>query len=209
MNSRIIPVLFIVFLSGPAAAGFNEGVAAYEANNLPLAYREFRASAEEGDAPSQFNLGLMYEQGIGVAKDEKAAVIWYRNAAEQGVSSAQYNLAVLYENGRGSPVDFEQANRWYREAAAQGDPLAIGNLGMLYIRGDGVPVNQVAGLALLLVSATLDSSPANHARANIMTVKGLRPDTIAEAQALSSEMTDAKQLLVPFDRYLGRSQKAK
>jgi uncharacterized protein len=189
-------------LSNPAFAGLQEGVAAYEAGNLPLAVKEFRAAAERGEADCQFNLALMYEKGIGVTKDEKEAVVWYRKSAEQGNSNAQFNLGVLYENGRGTAVDFAQANQWYRKASVQGDALAIGNLGMLYVRGDGVKTNKIAGLALLLHSATLDGSPANHAKMNITATKGLTPDMIAAAQKLSDELAKAKNLLIPLDQYL-------
>src|SRR5262249_18321630 len=99
-------------LSNSARAGLKEGVAAYEAGNLPLAFKEFRAAAEKGEADCQFNLALMYEKGIGVTQDEKEAVVWYRKSAEQGNSNAQFNLGVLYENGRGCAVDFAQANQW-------------------------------------------------------------------------------------------------
>jgi TPR repeat protein len=193
----------VVILAGrPARAGLQEGVAAYEAGNLPLAFKEFRAAAETNDANCQFNLALMYERGIGVPKDEKEARVWYRKAAEQGNSNAQFNLGVLYENGRGGDVDFSQANQWYRKAAAQGDALAIGNLGILYIRGDGVKVDKVAGMALLLRSATLDNSPENHAKRNLSTIRGVTPEIISAVQELASDMSHAKNLLVPLDDYL-------
>ncbi len=189
-------------LISPAMAGLEEGVAAYQAGNPQLAAKEFRAAAEKGDAECQFNLALMYEQGMGVPKDEKEAVVWYRKSAELGNSNAQFNLGVLYENGRGTAVDFAQANQWYRKAAVQGDPLAMGNLGMLYVRGDGVPANKIAGVALLLRSATLDSSTENHAKQNISSTKGLSVKMVTAAQTLSSEMEKAKDLLVPLDEYL-------
>ena len=195
-------VLFFILVSSSAFAGFDEGIAAYQANNLPLAYKEFREAAEEGHADAQFNLGLMYEHGIGVGKNEKEAIVWYLKAAEQGSAFAQYNVAVLYENGRGTSVDFTQANNWYRKASAQGDSLAIGNLGMLYARGQGVKVNTVAGVALLLLSATMDSSPENNAKQNIASIRGLTPDMIETAQALYTEMGNAEKLLEPFDQYL-------
>lgn len=194
--------LFFTLLNLPAWAGLQEGVAAYEAGNLPLAMREFRTAAETNDANCQYNLALMYEQGIGVAKDEKEARVWYGRAAEQGNANAQFNLGVLYENGRGGDVDFAQANQWYRKAAVQGDALAIGNLGMLYIRGDGVKVDKVAGMALLLRSATLDSSPENYAKRNLSSIRGVTPEIVTAAQKLASEMSDAKNLLVPLDDYL-------
>jgi hypothetical protein len=114
-------------------ANFQAGIAAYKADDLALAYKEFLAAAKEGHADSQFNVALMYERGIGVGKDEKEAVLWYGKAASQGNAAAQFNLGVLYENGRGTEVDFAKANEWYRKASAQGDALAIGNLGMLYM----------------------------------------------------------------------------
>ena len=52
-------------------ANFEAGIAAYQANDLPLAYKAFLAGAKEGHADSQFNVALMYEQGIGVGKDER------------------------------------------------------------------------------------------------------------------------------------------
>jgi TPR repeat protein len=201
-RSAALPVLCASLVCRPVLADFEKGIAAYQANDLPLAYKEFRASAEEGHADSQYNVALMFEKGIGVGKDEKEAVVWYRKSAMQGNAPAQYNLGVMYENGRGTAVDFAQAREWYRQASVQGDPLAVGNLGMLYVRGDGVKVDKVAGVALLLASATIDPSPENHAKQNIAGTRGLTPEMIAAAQALSSEMTGAKNMLVPLDQYL-------
>lgn len=189
-----------------AIANFEAGIAAYNANDLPLAYKEFLAASEKGHADSQFNLGLMYEQGIGVGKDEKEAVVWYGKSAALGNAAAQFNLGVLHENGRGTKVDFAKANQWYRKASVQGDALAIGNLGMLYVRGDGVKVNTVAGVALLLMSATADQSPENNAKRNISATRGLTTEMIVEAQALADELTNAKNLLGQLDQYLEKSQ---
>jgi TPR repeat protein len=186
-------------------ANFEAGIAALEANNMPLAYKAFLAAAKEGHADSQFNVAVMYEQGIGVGKDEKESVVWYGKSAVQGNAAAQFNLGVLYENGRGTGIDYAKANEWYRKASVQGDALAIGNLGMLYVRGQGVKENKVAGMALLLVSATEDQSPENQARRNITATRGLTAEMIGVAQALSEEMSSAKNLLVPLDQYLQES----
>ncbi len=145
---------------------------------------------------------MMYEQGIGVGKDEQKAVAWYGKSAEQGSSAAQFNLGVLYENGRGTPIDYAKANKWYRKASVQGDALAIGNLGMLYVRGQGVEENKVAGVALLIVSATRDQSRENNAKRNIAATRGLTAEMVASAQALAEELSGAQNLLVPLDQYL-------
>ena len=187
-------------------ANFEAGIAAIEVNDMPTAYKSFLAAAKEGHIDSQFNVGVMYEQGIGVAKNDKEAVFWYRKAAAQGSSAAQYNLGVLYENGRGTVVDFAKANDMYRKASVQGDALAVGNLGMLYIRGDGVSVNKVAGIALLLQSVAMDPSPQNNAKQNITGTAGLTADMITEARALSEKLSTAKNMLDPLDEYLKISE---
>ena len=186
-------------------ANFKAGVAAIDANNMPLAYKKFLVAAKEGHADSQFNLGVMYEQGIGTTKNEKEAVIWYTKAAEQGNSGAQFNLGVLYENGLGTPIDYAKANKWYRKASLQHDGLAIGNLGMLYIRAQGVKENKIAGVALLLLSSTIDQSPENNARKNITATRGLTTAMVTEAQTLSDKMNTAPNMLVILDQYLKKS----
>ena len=59
--------------------------------------------AKHGDAAAQYNLGWMYDDGVGVPPDEDEAARWYRLAAEQGHVRAQFNLGVMYDNGRGAP----------------------------------------------------------------------------------------------------------
>ena len=188
--------------SAKGIAHFESGLKAANDNNMQLAYNEFLAGAKEGHVYAQYNLGLMFEQGLGINKNEKEAVYWYNESAMQGNSVAQFNLGVCFENGIGTPVDFEKANEWYRKASIQGDGLAIGNLGMLYIRGQGVKENKVAGIALLLMSTTLDTSTENQARKNISTTSGLTTAMVTEAQTLSEEMSESNNILIPLDNYL-------
>ena len=60
------------------------------------AVKWYRKAAEQNDAEAQYNLGVCYANGQGVAKDEVEAVKWYRKAAEQNYAAAQYNLGVCY-----------------------------------------------------------------------------------------------------------------
>jgi TPR repeat protein len=91
----------------------------------------YRRAAEQGEAISQVNLGLMYSSGQGVPQDYAQAVVWYRAAAEQGNATAQNNLGTLYYNGQGVPKDYAQALVWYRKAADQGNAGAKSNLSNL------------------------------------------------------------------------------
>ena len=99
-----------------------------------------RLAAENGDAETQFNLGVLYDNGgQGVPQDYKEAIKWYRLAADQGDADAQFNLGVFYHFGEGVPQDYKEAVKWYRLAADQGLALAQFKLGLLYDNGQGVP----------------------------------------------------------------------
>ena len=50
---------------------------------------------------AQFNLGYLYEHGLGVTKDPKRACELYKLAADQGHHNAQANLGAVYATGRG------------------------------------------------------------------------------------------------------------
>jgi len=58
--------------------------------NYATALKEWRPLADQGDAHTQFNLGLMYRKGQGVTQDDAGAVRWYRKAADQGAAAAQF-----------------------------------------------------------------------------------------------------------------------
>ena len=66
----------------------------------------------------------MYENGQGVAKDYRQALLWYQKAANQGYAVAQQNLGLMYADGLGVAQDFKQARFWFEKAAAQGNVKA-------------------------------------------------------------------------------------
>ena len=84
ITRALFAVILSLWLTTPAWAGFNEGLAAYERGDYTTAYEEFLPIAEQGDAFAQFSLGIMYDNGEGVPQDYAEAVKWYRLAAEQG-----------------------------------------------------------------------------------------------------------------------------
>jgi len=89
-----------------------------------------REEAKEGIAYAQFKLGVCYERGRGVEKNEAKAVEWYSKAAAQDHISACGNLGVCYEEGAGVTRDMNKALLYYEKAANKGDILTYFNLGM-------------------------------------------------------------------------------
>ncbi|MCX5728575.1 MAG: tetratricopeptide repeat protein [Nitrospirae bacterium] len=80
---------------------------------------DLRRKAEQGDAKTQFNLGMLYYEGHGVTQDYATARHWWEQAAAQGNAAAQYNLGVLYKKGRGAPQDDATAREWFEKSAVQ------------------------------------------------------------------------------------------
>ena len=92
-------------------------------------------AARRGLAEAQFELGVAYDDGLGVTQNHATAAGWYHRAAEQGLTDAQYNLATLYHEGLGTPRDIGRARDWYMRAADAGEARAMNNLGYIYEKG--------------------------------------------------------------------------
>ena len=135
----MIGLLLTTSLGKVSADPLEDGIAAYQRGDFAAALRLFRPLAEQGDASAQSNLGVMYEQGRGVAQNYREAMRLFRLAAMQGDASAQSNLGVMYYTGQGIAQDFREAMRWYRLGAGQGNAEAQFNLGVMYEQGRGVP----------------------------------------------------------------------
>ena len=106
---------------------FEHAADAYEREDYKTAYKLFLPLAEQGDAFAQYNLGLMYDQGLGVPQDYKEAFKWYRLSAVQGFPQAQTNLGVMYEKGQGVPQDYVEAHIWFTLSGSNGDKGAVAN----------------------------------------------------------------------------------
>src|SRR3546814_8414016 len=63
---------------------------------------------------------LMLLDGVGVAKDERAALAWFAKAANQNHILAINMVGRCYELGWGTPVDKARAAQWYKAAADRG-----------------------------------------------------------------------------------------
>src|SRR5580698_789293 len=73
----------------------------YEHQQYAQALPLFLQAANAGNAAGMRSLGVMYETGRGVAKDNAHAAVWYRKAADGGDAEGMNNLGVMYENGQG------------------------------------------------------------------------------------------------------------
>ena len=120
MRRLALIAALVAGLAAPAWADFDDGWAAYERGDNATALREWRPLAEQGHAAAQYNLGLMYDNGEGVAQDDGKAVKWYRLAAEQGqgeegAASVSAPLCGASARGESSPRGMPSSSAWPTE----------------------------------------------------------------------------------------------
>ncbi|WP_296056111.1 tetratricopeptide repeat protein [uncultured Amphritea sp.] len=150
------------------AASLAKGLKAFEAKDYSTAMNELKPLINDNNLDAMNIVGQMYEFGLGVEADEKAAVKLYNRcsaqghldcvnslrayknkgykvelktvepAAESGDAIAQNRLGEMYEFGYGVKRDATEAFQWYTLAADQGLVVAQHNLGRAYNFGTGV-----------------------------------------------------------------------
>lgn len=97
------------------------------------------AKARAGNVDAEFQVAMQYENGNGVAQDNKQAAYWFGKASEQGNVRAEYFLGVAYLYGHGVPQDTAKGLALLKRAAAQGHPSAQTDLAHLFLTGKYVP----------------------------------------------------------------------
>lgn len=136
--SRLFLAAVFLAMSTAAQADLQEANEAFARGDYAAALKEFKQLAVNGDARAQYNLGLMYDNGQGIARDAKQAVLWYQKAADRGLAEAQLRLGFAYNFGYGVVQDRVIAASLYRKAAEQGLAEAQLKLAGSYSEGWGV-----------------------------------------------------------------------
>lgn len=130
-----------------------DGKAAYLASDYARAYEILGPLAEQGDPDAQITLGIMYDYGQGVPKDDAIATEWYRKAALHGIPTVQHNLGVKYFEGIGIAKDYAEAARWWRMAADLGFAESQYSLGEMYAWGLGPAKDEAEAARWYLAAA--------------------------------------------------------
>lgn len=98
-------------------------------HGVKKAYQDYKKQAEQGDAWNQYQLAIMYKQGIGhygqgIPQNMDKAIYWYKESAKNGYPHAPIALGqIFYE--KGGLKNEIKAIHWYKQAADKGHPTAI------------------------------------------------------------------------------------
>lgn len=132
---------------------------AYEANGqLPDAIAAYRKAADKGSTSAMVELGVMFANGAGVAKDPAQARGLFERAAAAGNPRGVSNLAALGNSG-GAPAD-PARSRALLSKAADTSPEAQYQLGVMMSDGSGGPKDETGARAMFERAAAQGHVPA-------------------------------------------------
>jgi TPR repeat protein len=77
----------------------------------------YRKAATGGLAAAQHNIGLLYNNGYGVAENPIEAVKWFKQASEKELKESEYMLGLAYQSGNGASLDYAEARKLFLSSA--------------------------------------------------------------------------------------------
>lgn len=136
----------LAVMAGAAALGvglvgcsdYHRARRAYEVGRFTEALQILEKLAEGGDSKAQYEIALMYLQGIGTRVDPARGGYWMLAAANNGNVAAMVEIGGRFESGANVERNYLLSFTWYRRAAALEDPIAAYRLAGLYERGAGL-----------------------------------------------------------------------
>jgi len=110
----IFTIIFFTIIFNTALTGdFEDGMAAYDRKDYATALEKFLSAAEQGNAAAQSNLGVLYLEGQGVARDYTRAHMWFHIAAVSGHKPSERGRDLAASKMTAQQI--EQAQRMARE----------------------------------------------------------------------------------------------
>jgi TPR repeat protein len=156
-------------LAGVPEAQFSLAFAFDTGDSIPSntneAIRFYTLSAQQGHAPAQNNLGVLYATGHKnkTEKNLKLAFRWYKAAAENGSAVGQFHIALLSLNEEaGFKPNPEYAYQMLKRSARQHYTMAQAMLGTAYLEGKICEPDLVKGIKLLKKAAEAEDPVALH-----------------------------------------------
>lgn len=108
----------------PGVSFFQKGLDAYRKGRHAAAIDAWQASASWAMKDAQYNLGLAYFKGIGVAADRPRGLAWLALSAERKNPTMQASLAAAWDGA--TDAEHQQANAIWRDLKKQyGDDVAL------------------------------------------------------------------------------------
>jgi TPR repeat protein/transglutaminase-like putative cysteine protease len=160
------------------------------------AFALFQRAAAQGNTNARYQLGVCYENGIGVVANLDQAVLAYQRAAQGGMVAALARQFVMHEDGRLKGPDRSGHQAALAEAAKLANSVPLQALADIYLeKGRHAQAQTTLEAALRLV----ESGAAQNIEANIAVRQKLagllrQQQKVAEADAMEQRVQDMKAL---------------
>ena len=120
-------------------------------------------NAKRNDTTALFQLGLMYQEGVGVPRNFNRAVSYFEAAAKNGHTEAMNSAGLYYRFGIGVKKDEKRAEELWQRALLNKNKYALYNLGRMYFENNKFLMAQI--LAELAVKRI---DPAKEKKENML-----------------------------------------
>ena len=147
-----VPIFFLVAFLIIGCSDYRKARSAYEAGDYAKALQIFEQLSQAGDSQAQYDLSLMYLQGIGTNKNLEKGWTWMNRAADGGNVQAMLELAVRYQKSASLENAEQMAFLWFQRAAMAGSAAGQYNLAHLYEDGNQTPVDLVQAFVWMTLS---------------------------------------------------------
>ena len=179
----VIAILFYLFSSlALKADDYAKAFEALERGDYETATFYLSFYASNGDSVAQYNMGLLYRDGLGVEKNPKVALSWFYLAAQQRHMLSNYAIAKLMEKYT-YLADREKGHlHFLKEAAFLGHAIAPLEIGNFYYLRQETDFDLVRAMVWWIVSSDRNAPGAvemissvsqllNHVQMDQVTVK--------------------------------------
>ncbi|KAG2386145.1 hypothetical protein C9374_002591 [Naegleria lovaniensis] len=158
--------------------------------NFEMAYRLYLHAARLEEARSQYIVGSMLIDGVGVEKDSRLGVKWILKSASQDYPDALNQMGIFYETGFIVEQNFETAAKFYLRSSHMAHLDGMTNYAALLLQGKGVEKNQKKAAWLLKKACERNYAKAQN-ELGVMYYKGLgveeAPDKAVELFTQSAD----------------------
>ncbi|NOQ78356.1 MAG: sel1 repeat family protein [Gammaproteobacteria bacterium] len=119
----------------------NSGLKALEDKHFTRAVQLLSPLAEKGVPEAQHRMAVMYQNGLGIHRNETAAALWMKLSADQDYELAWHGMGFMYMEGEGVEKNAEEAIKWFTKGVDAGLIGSMTTLAMMYKDGNGVEKN--------------------------------------------------------------------
>ena len=150
----VIVILFYFCSSLSLKAGdYEKAFEALEKGDYKTAAFYLSFFASNGDTVAQYNMGLLYRDGLGVEKNPTVALSWFYLAAQQQHMLSNYAIAKLMDRHKNLTDKKGRKLHFLKEAAFLGHAIAPLEIGNFYYLRQETPYDLVRAMVWWILSS--------------------------------------------------------